>query len=92
MPLHADERVALRGLARKSLGDALRRVVEIELARGLELQQVEPVPTAGLPLQLPRKIQRQIKEIADQNNVSPVEIIRIALVQHLRRNSVFCAS
>lgn len=84
VPLSAEERAALRGLSRTSLGDALRRVVQAELARGLATG--DPLLSAtgsGLPLQLPRKILQQVTTLADQRNQTATQIIRLALTQHL---------
>lgn len=87
VPLSAQERAALRGLARRGLGDALRRVVAEELERGLMLQDLCPAERA-LPLQLPRKLQQQLMELARQLGVCAPELARHALVQQLRRRAL----
>ncbi len=88
VPMSAQERVALRALARRGLGDALRRVVVQELVLGLAPQQLTTAQTA-LPLQLPRKTQQQLADLADLHGVSTAEIARQALAQHLRRQQGF---
>lgn len=101
IPLSQDQRAALRGMARaggrrRSLGDRLRWIVAVELAAGLSAPEAageagilaEARATgAGLPLQLPNALRREVHGLAQQWQCSPVLVIQRALEVHLQRRA-----
>ncbi|CUH78271.1 hypothetical protein TRM7557_01802 [Tritonibacter multivorans] len=88
IPLNAQEREALRVLARGgSLGDALRRLVQVGLTEGVvDLGAVrERAAPSRLPLQLPRQARRMVERLAQREGSTPELVVWALLRQALAR-------
>ena len=85
IPLNAQERAALRVRARgRSLGDALRRLVQAGLSDGTVPLIYPAASTSRLPLQLP-SLQRQAVAVqALQQGCTPEELVRAFLQAGLK--------
>ncbi len=88
VPVSLEQRNLLRAAVTRSgrkgsLADQLRRIVTVELAKGLEDLGEQAYAGSGLPLQLPQKIRSKIDLLARDWGKSPSYVVQQALAQHM---------